>query len=63
MSVSRLPSILPAFHWRPLQLRIDYGDAHGPFDQSRRPGCAPLLVNDALKRVVLLVIPCDLDVG
>ena len=23
------------FHWRPLRLRIDYGDAHGPFDQSR----------------------------
>ncbi len=23
------------FHWRPLRLRIDYGDAHGPFDQRR----------------------------
>ena len=23
------------FHWRPLRLRIDYGDGAGPFDQSR----------------------------
>ena len=23
------------FHWRPLRLRIDYGDGNGPFDQSR----------------------------
>ena len=23
------------FHWRPLRFRIDYGDGHGAFDQSR----------------------------